>query len=248
MAQVAINADAYAAPRQNVFFKGVVPSLDGQCVSLVKWFMQEMSSVPNPQAARGDARYVGQKLVAEGHATEVAYSKRKRGDIICYEYGTYGHIAVQLSNGRVFEENVNMGGVKSKVITSGDESWTVYASRIGSETEAWRSTKNPHVYRLKTYKEGVDMTIDRGMAIRLWRIAAHYGGDHPTEKEIASIVGKDLNKVLDAWRQQDWFKQQGAAIANYAAVVAENKQLKEQLANGGGGEFVPAGQLYVKKG
>lgn len=149
MAQVALNADLYAAPRQNIYFKGVVPSLDGQCVSLVKWFMQEMSGVPNPQAARGDARYVGKTLVAQGHAVEVPYSQRKRGDIICYEQGVYGHISVQLSGGRVFEQNVNMGGVSSKIV-SGDR---VYASRIGSENESWRASRNPHIYRLKTYKE-----------------------------------------------------------------------------------------------
>src|SRR5687768_5742600 len=109
MAQVANNADDYATARLNQFFSGVVPSLDGQCVSLVKWFMAEMSEVPNPQAPRGDARYVGKTLVNQGHATEVSYANRKRGDIVCYEYGVYGHIGVQLSGGRIFEQNVNLG-------------------------------------------------------------------------------------------------------------------------------------------
>lgn len=150
---VAANADLYAEPRQNIFFSGVVPSLDGQCVSLVKWFMQEMTGVPNPQAARGDARYVGKTLVAQGHAIEVPYGERRRGDIICYEYGAYGHIAVQLSGGRVFEQNVNLGGVQSKIVDGA----RVYASRIGSENEAFR--QKAHVYRIKTYKEGEVMAI-----------------------------------------------------------------------------------------
>lgn len=154
MAQVAANADLYAIPRQNIFFPGVVPSLDGQCVSLIKWFMGEMTAVPNPQAARGDARYVGKTLVAQGHAVEVPYAQRKRGDIICYENGIYGHIAVQLSGGRVFEQNVNMGGVASKIVDGS----RVYASRIGSEAETWR--KDQHVYRIKSYNEGgIDMEI-----------------------------------------------------------------------------------------
>lgn len=148
---VAVNADEYAAPRQNWFFPGVTPDLDGQCVSLVKWFMQDMSKVPNPQAARGDARYVGKTLVSQGHAIEVPYSERRRGDIICYEYGTYGHIAVQLSGSRVFEQNINIGGVSSKVVAGA----RVYASRIGSETESWRH--DAHIYRLKTYTEGSNM-------------------------------------------------------------------------------------------
>lgn len=155
MPQLSLNADVYASARLNVFFPGVVPSLDGQCVSLVKGFMQDMSSVPNPQAARGDARYVGKRLVAEGHATEVAWADRRRGDIICYENGTYGHIAIQLSGGRVYEQNVNMGGVARRTISAGGESWYVYASRIGHEDEAWR--RDEHVYRLKTYKEGNEM-------------------------------------------------------------------------------------------
>lgn len=144
---VAANADLYASKRLNIFFKGVVPSLDGQCVSLVKWFMQEMSSVPNPQAARGDARYVGKRLVAEGHAVEVPYSQRRRGDLITYEYGTYGHIGVVLSGNRTFEENVNWPGVSSKIIDGS----RVYASRIGSLSESWRHDQ--HIYRLKSYKE-----------------------------------------------------------------------------------------------
>lgn len=155
MAHIAVNADVYAEPRQNIFFPGVIPSLDGQCVSQAKWFMQDMSDVPNPQTARGDARYVGQTLVRQGHAIEVPYSERKRGDLICYEFGKYGHIATQLSGGRVFEQNVAWPGVKSKYV----DGMEVYASRIGSENEAWRKDKNPHVYRLKTYREGNVMEL-----------------------------------------------------------------------------------------
>lgn len=147
MAHVAANADLYAEPRQNYFFPGVIPELDGQCVSLAKWFIQEMSDVPDPQAARGDARYVGKTLVSQGHAVEVPYSERRRGDLICYEYGTYGHIGVVLSGDRTFEQNVNMGGVNSKIVDGA----RVYASRIGSLSESWRHDQ--HIYRLNTYKE-----------------------------------------------------------------------------------------------
>lgn len=146
------NADAWAAPRVGWFFPGVVPALDGQCVSLSKWFLQDMTLVPNPQAARGDARYMGQTLVKQGYAIEVPYSERRRGDMICYEYGLYGHIAQQLSGGRVFEQNVNMPGTTRKLVDGA----FVYSARIGSETEAWRQGKNPHVYRIKTYiEEGI---------------------------------------------------------------------------------------------
>lgn len=212
MAQVALNADLYAAPRQNKFFKTVYANLEGQCVTLVKCFMQDMSSVPNPHAARGDARYVGKALVAQGHATEVPYSQRKRGDLVVYEYGTYGHIGVQLSGGRIFEQNVNMGGVASKIV----DGQRVYASRIGSENEAWRANKNPHIYRLKTYKEGVDGMgkMNRTDSIWLNRLVWYMGGDHPTEKEIARYVGKDFATVASEIRKSAPF------LANKAKVLA----------------------------
>lgn len=228
MTQVALNADLYAAPRQNIFFKGVVPSLDGQCVSLVKWFMQEMSGVPNPQAARGDARYVGKRLVAEGHAVEKPFAERKRGDIICYEYGVYGHIGVQLSGGRVFEQNINMGGVASKIVDGS----RVYASRIGSENESWRAGKNAHVYRLKTYKEGNDMVIDRNAA--LW-LARHLRFDHtPTDEQINAWVGRDLVVALTDAYDDQYVKDNRNAVRSYPTVLAENVQLKKQLADAGG--------------
>lgn len=152
---VAANADLYTNGRVGIYFPAhnqtsADGNLTGQCVTLVKWFMAEMASVPSPFAARGDAKNVGKSLVAQGHATEVPFSQRRRGDIICYEYGTYGHTAVQLSGGNVFESNINWSGVPTKIVY-GER---VYASRIGNENESWRVGKNPHVYRLKTYNEG----------------------------------------------------------------------------------------------
>lgn len=149
MSQVAANADDYANGRLNIFFPGITPDLNGQCVSLVKWFLQDMTGVPDPQAARGDARYVGQTLVAQGYAVEVPYAERRRGDVICYEYGTFGHIGVVLSGDRTFEENVNWPGVASEVVDGA----IVYASRIGSLSESWRHDQ--HIYRINSYTEGV---------------------------------------------------------------------------------------------
>lgn len=231
MTQVAANADLYAETRQNTFFPGVVPSLDGQCVSLVKWFMQEMSEVPNPQAARGDARYVGQTLVAQGHAVEVPYADRKRGDVICYEYGVYGHIAVQLSGGRVFEENVNIGGVDSKIVDGA----RVYASRIGNENEVFR--RDVHVYRLKTYKEG-----DKKM---MTEDGVRFG-----------ILGVTGGKPMDTYETEVkyWTNRDPAEFCKYlyglgdyymVAARAEIVDLKKQLANAGA-EYVET-TVYTKK-
>jgi hypothetical protein len=158
---VAPNADIYAAARVGIYFPGVNPTLDGQCVSLEKWFLGEMAGVPDWNAARGNANTCGRTLVNQGLAVEVPYDQRRRGDVVCLEYGTYGHVYIQLSGGRVFEENVNWSGVAHKVV-DGD---TVYAARIGSDQEAWRIApgKNPHVYRLNGYSEGGGGGGDEGM-------------------------------------------------------------------------------------
>jgi len=151
MAQVAVNADAYAATRVGIFFPAnnqtpVDGNLTGQCVTLNKWFLAEMTEVPTPFAARGDARYVGKRLVAEGHAVEVPYEQRQQGDFVVYEYGLYGHIGVLLSGDRIFEQNVNVGGVARKLV----DGEYVYASRIGNLNEAWRPVR-PNIYRINSY-------------------------------------------------------------------------------------------------
>lgn len=151
MSRVAVNADAYAANRIGIFFPAhnQTPqdgNLTGQCVTLNKWFLAEMTEVPSPFAGRGDARYVGKKLVEQGHAVEVAYEQRQPGDFVVYEYGQYGHIGVLLSGDRLFEQNVNAGGAARKLV---DGSY-VYASRVGSLGESWRPVR-PNIYRIKSY-------------------------------------------------------------------------------------------------
>lgn len=257
MAQVAANADEYAVQRQNIFFKTIYPSLEGQCVTLVKCFMEDMSEVPNPHAARGDAKLVGKTLVAQGHAVEVPFSKRKRGDLICYEYGEYGHIAVQLSGGRVFEQNVNLGGVQSKIV----DGQRVYASRIGSENEAWRVGKNPHVYRLKTYKEGDSNMIDENDIYSLRVIMSEVEGQNSDDIHSGSrdkeIMAYWKGKTWEEAIQHSWVVQpthRGHLVnslnkaneqltAKNAEIVALNKRIKELEA---GGQFVET-KVYVKK-
>jgi hypothetical protein len=235
MAHVANNADDYASARLNKFFPGIVPSLDGQCVSLAKWFMQEMSDVPDPQAARGDARYVGKTLVAQGHAVEVPYADRRRGDLICYEYGTYGHIGVVLSGDRTFEENVNWPGVASKVV---DGAW-VYASRIGALSESWRHDQ--HIYRLNTYKEGEETQVADENFVNNVYIAALMRGTPPydvktktwTDPGAKGFVGRPCDVVL----------QEVLNSQERANVVAKYNN------SGGGTDYVPftLPPLYTKK-
>ncbi len=162
MPKVAVNADAYAANRIGIFFPAhnqtpADGNLTGQCVTLNKWFLAEMTDVPNPFASRGHARYVGRKLVAEGYAKEIPYNQRQQGDFVVYEYGLYGHIGVLLSGDRIFEQNVNVGGVARRLV---DGSY-VYASRVGSLSESWRPVR-PNIYRIKSYGGNMEVPINNG--------------------------------------------------------------------------------------
>lgn len=226
---VANNADEYAAPRQNIFFtaNNQTPAdgnLTGQCVTLVKWFLAEMTGVPDPFSARGDARYVGKRLVAQGHAVEIPWADRQRGDVICMEYGVYGHIYVQLSGGRAFEQNVNMPGVASKIVDGA----RVYASRIGSEGEAWRH--DMHVYRIKTYKEGTvpDINVvDRGGLEIIW---IGFLDRAPTDAEYKAFVGKPWPTVLfTAYSSPEYKNRYAGLVKNYNIVTHEVPKLQQRI-------------------
>lgn len=196
MPRIAANADEYAAKRIGIFFpaNNQTPddgNLTGQCVTLNKWFLAEMTNVPAPFSARGDARLVGRTLVNQGHAVEVPWDQRRRGDFICYEYGTYGHIAVQLSGGRVFEQNVNMPGTTRRLV-DGDY---VYSSRVGSENESWRVGKNPHVYRIKSYnEEGED--IVKPTEAQVYDSFRRFAGMEPSSPEqVKYYMGRDIRDL-----------------------------------------------------
>ena len=148
------NADEYAAKRLGIFFPGSSNctmddgDLTGQCVSLVKWFGAEMCDLPNPGAARGNAKDFGNTLVNQGLAYEVAPNQRQQGDLVVWplDGGGYGHIGVLLSGDRVFEENVALPGSSARVIAGN----TVYSSRIDPLYANWRRG-GVRFYRMKNY-------------------------------------------------------------------------------------------------
>lgn len=158
---VNLNADDYANNRIGIFFPGFPNSLTGQCVSLNKWFLAEMTSVPNPQSGRGNAKDFGDTLVNQGHAYVVAANDRKRGDIVVWkgDGGGYGHIGLLLSGDRVFEENVGLAGAPSMNVPDGEGGFTkVYASRIDPLYQNWRKGA-PTFYRVRSYSEGDEPMI-----------------------------------------------------------------------------------------
>lgn len=148
------NADEYAAKRLGIFFPGSSNGtmddgdLTGQCVSLVKWFGAEMCQLPNPGAARGNAKDFGNTLVNQGLAYEVAPNQRQQGDLVVWplDGGGYGHIGVLLSGDRVFEQNVALPGSSARVVAGN----TVYSSRIDPFHANWRRG-GVRVYRMRNY-------------------------------------------------------------------------------------------------
>ena len=202
MPRIADNAEVYAASRVGIFFPassngtGNDGDLTGQCVTLNKWFLAEMTDVPAPFSARGDARYVGQTLVRQGHATVVPYEQRRRGDFAVFEYGQYGHIGVLLDQDRIFEQNANVGSVARRLVAG---AW-VYAARVGRLSEGWR-TQRATIYRINSYREGNDVSVNslsKEEVIEIHRAyfigdpGAGYGWEH---------VGQPLSRIVNDFKK-----------------------------------------------
>lgn len=200
MSRVAPNAEVYAASRIGIFFPAhnstsADGNLTGQCVTLNKWFLAEMTTVPSPFAARGDARYVGRNLVAQGHAVEVPYEQRRRGDFAVFEYGQYGHIGVLLDANRIFEQNVNVGGVARRFVDGA----YVYASRVGSLNESWRPVR-ANIYRIKSYNEGGDTPpqedIVKPTEAQVYEAFRRYAGEEPANPDqVKHYMARDIRDL-----------------------------------------------------
>lgn len=234
--QIAISADEYAAPRLNIFFtaNNQTPddgNLTGQCVTLVKWFMAEMSEVPNPFSARGHARYLGAKLVSQGLADLIPAGQQIRGDVVCYEYGTYGHTGIMLSGNRLFQQNVNTAGAQRKVLEDGT---VVYSSTVVPLYKLLGGVA-PKFYRLKTYKEGsMDSKVDRGGLEIIWR---GFLDRAPMDSEYKEYVGRGWATVLFTVYSSDEYKNRYAGLVKNWDIVTNqvpklNQRIKELEAGG----------------
>lgn len=192
------NASIYANKNLGRFFKGYPANLTGQCVSLVKWFLQDMTSVPNPQTARGHAKDFGDTLVAQGHAKKVSSALRKRGDLVVWKQdgGGYGHIGVLTDKNHVFEENVGLAGTSSKLVSG----VRVYASRIDPLWAFWRVGK-PTFYRVKSYKEAQRYVVQYNNVNFRKR---------PTTK---SGVSRNKNKGYQVW-VREWVRGESIVAGN----------------------------------
>jgi hypothetical protein len=196
---LANNADDYTSGRIGIFFPasstpwpgtGNDGDLTGQCVTLNKWFLAEMTDVPAPFSARGHARYFGDTLVSQGHAIEVSAANARRGDFVIWQYGQYGHIAVLLSNGRIFQQNALVTGAASKIVAGS----RVYASTVVKMYPILGGVA-PRFYRIKTYKEkGKEDMVTASGVDRIFRFRLGRAADAGALK---SYVGKHTDDELD---------------------------------------------------
>lgn len=216
---LAPNAEAWASTRIGIFFPAhnqtpADGNLTGQCVTLNKWFLHEMTDVPLPFSARGDARYVGRTLVNQGHAVQVPYEQRKRGDFAVFEYGTYGHIGVLLDQDRIFEQNVNVGGVARRLVDGA----YVYASRIGRLSETWRPVRAT-IYRIKSYREDDDMIVGKDVGYDALNRLHHQivGNWNMSKAYWDSIQGRKFSDLMIEWSNHP-----AAETAIQQQVVGEN--------------------------
>lgn len=220
---VANDADAYAATRIGIFFpadSGPPPSgsdgdLTGQCVSLDKWFFAEMcDGFPNPFAARGHARYLGDNLVAQGLATRVPAGQQKEGDVVCYIYGTYGHTGILLSGNRLFQQNANTAGAKKRVLSDGT---VVYSSTVVPLYSSLGGVP-PTFYRLKHYKEGsmANFTHAQEKVAAMMATGSQPGSNYNYEFSDDEINSDNLDKFLQTWlaRSSTITKEMENAIAD----------------------------------
>ncbi|WP_439946519.1 CHAP domain-containing protein [Streptomyces sp. BBFR109] len=185
----ASNADAWAAKRVGIYFQGFPSTLDGQCVSLIKWFLGDMCNVSDWKLARGDAKDYGDTLVRQGLATVVPATQRKRGDIVVWKQDGhgFGHIGVLLSGDRVFEENVGLVGTPSKMV--GD--FRVFSSRIDPLVANWR-TGSPTFYRVKSYEEEGETMTDQEFHDLGTAVYRAVFGREPENGKAAIAMGKKL--------------------------------------------------------
>lgn len=205
----------WAKDRVGMFFPGSTNGtgetgdLTGQCVSLVKWYLAELTNVSNPHSARGHAMHFGDALVSEGWADRVG--DVRVGDIIVWPYdgGGYGHIGVYVGNGQVFEENVGLPGRQVAYYYGS----TVYSAGIDPLYASWRiGGFNAYRIKGKFFKGGRGASAggeppvgviggDAAWKARIRQIKYGLTGEQLWDDEFDALVGREIGAVIMSWAQ-----------------------------------------------
>lgn len=216
-------------------------NLTGQCVTLEKWVFATFTDIPNPFAARGDARYLGINLVKQGLAVLVPAGQQMPGDTVCYEYGTYGHTGTLLAGNRLFQQNANITGAKRRVLSDGT---VVYSATIVPLYSSLGGVA-PKFYRLNSFKENTAMIVTPANLKYLY--LGIYAENVPDSKLATdSLVGKDYAESTQL--MLDYANKNGYAYWQVKPKLeAQIQTLQARVAEleAGGGGSVPAG-TYLK--
>ena len=252
------NADDWANARIGIYFPATAGgsladgAFTGQCASLTKWFLNEMTAVPSPGASRGNAKDIGATLVAQGHAIEVGAAQRRRGDLVIWKQdgGGHGHIGVLLSGDRVFEQNVGIAGAASRVVVVRNaqgvitERITVYSSRIDPLVQSWRKG-SPTYYRINSYAEkttapttnnsGSDKEMTEAFIRRTYYMVA---GRNPEQTEVNFHMAKSnpesfINGFGDTPLWLTLTRERDALVGERNQAIAERNEAREALAAAG---------------
>ena len=88
-------------------------SYKGECVSLVQQYLSKVHNIPFK--ARGNAKDWA-NITIEGFNRYAPDNTLKPGDIVVYDWGQYGHIAIITVDGKSLEQNKN----RDRIITVSD--------------------------------------------------------------------------------------------------------------------------------
>lgn len=197
------------------------PDLNGQCVTLTKALM-EFLGVPNPYAARGNAKDAGDTYIRQGIGTAgkgwlTIVVNRDMGNIGGVRYG---HIWIDLAG----EANYEANGARALYTTkntrpiSQGQQFVNFDKWITEGNEVMNDEDAKELYRLGLHREPENDKVWRGWVGKPFREGARAFRGSP------EWLGQNHAIVFFSERE----KQLAAA---QAALATANKQLQDALAN-----------------
>ena len=134
-------------------------SYKGECVSLVQQYLNKVHNIPFE--ARGNAKDWA-NIVIEGFNKYAPDNALKAGDIIVYNNGKYGHLAIITADGKMLEQNRN----GNRIITVGDVRSGYVMIHRPAKIDLGIVTDNYNVGQVYTLKVDLKVREDAGTNYR----------------------------------------------------------------------------------
>ena len=128
-------------------------SYNGQCVSLVQQYLSKVHGIPFK--ARGNAKEWA-NIEIEGFTKLTGNVVLYAGDILVYNYGRYGHIALITVDGKMLEQNKN----GNRIVTISDIDFNYVCVHRPANIDLGIVTDNYNVGQVYTTK--VDLKVREG--------------------------------------------------------------------------------------